>query len=138
MKSMKVWASFIAVFVSGAVVGVLGLGLVLQHHFAPPKDKANFHLRMRDHALNEIRKEVGPDPAAMPYIKEILTTMTKELDNIRKETHPRIKDVFKRSQIKIKEHLTLDQASRFDEMIRKRREGRGGLFRLPPPPPPMP
>lgn len=137
MRNTKVWTAFIAVFICGIVVGVTGVGLVLKYHFTPPKDPAQFHTRMRARLLDEIKDEVQPDPAAIPYIESALRDLTRELEIIRRETHPRLKEAFRKSKAQIKEHLTVEQTQRFDELVRKQKEGRGRLFRFPPPPPPI-
>lgn len=138
MKNWKVWTSFLTVFVAGVLVGVLGVGIALKLHFAPPRDQAQFHNMMRARILGTIKKEVRPDPAAIPAIEAAIDQSMQELETIRKEMHPRIKGAFDKGKERIKAHLTPEQRKRFDAVIKERREGKFDFFRLPPPPPPMP
>jgi len=137
MKHWKIWTAFIAVFVSGILVGVTGLGLVIQHRLTPPKDTKQFKSMIRERVLKELQEEVRPDVAALPAITRILDETFNKLESIRKETRPRVKGTFMEGVERVKKHLTPEQSQRLDVMVEKRKKRRFSLFRLPPPPPPM-
>ena len=136
MKNLKVWIAFLAVFTCGALVGVTGVSIYIQSYFVPPKDIAKFEQQMHDRLLQEIIDEVRPDAKEVPAISSILREQIRELGAIKREIDPKVREVFRKNKKSIKEHLTPEQTERFDEMDRKRKGKKGGLFKLPPPPPP--
>lgn len=136
MKNWKVWTAFLAVFAAGIVVGVVGVGLVIQHHFASGKDHATFRKKAKAHFLARFVEQVEPDEEALPAIKAIIDKSSIRMDAIRRETAPRIREVLSESDEEIRKHLTDEQAKRFDKMIDNIRHRRIGLFKFPPPPPP--
>jgi len=135
MNKWKIWTAFLTVFATGIIVGVLGVGLVMQHHFKPPRDHAAFLKTMRQRFLEDITEKVQPDLSAIPAIKVALDETIDELDSIRNETHPKIKAVLEKGRERIKAHLTPEQTKRLDQMIQDRRSGKFSFFRLPPRPP---
>lgn len=138
MKNWKIWTAFLSVFITGIIVGVVGVGFVLQHHFGKPRDTARFKAMMKERLLSEIREEVRPDASAIPGISKAIEELIEELGAIRKEAHPRVKAAFEKGKEQMKLHLTPEQSKRLDELSAKRRKGKFGFLRLPPPPPPMP
>lgn len=136
MGNWKVWTAFISVFIAGTIVGVVGVGLVMQHQFSRAHSHGEFREMMKNRMLSEIRDEVRPDASAMPEIEKILNDLTRELEAFRKTNQPRIKKIFENGKQRIRQHLTPEQAKRFDAMSEKRRKGNFGFLRFPPPPPP--
>lgn len=134
MQRWKVWTAFLTVFAAGIIVGAAGLGLVLKMHFAPPKDPAEFHHRMREHMIADFMETVRPDTAKIPALTAEIGALFDRLDALRTETQPRIKAILKDGETRIRAYLTPEQAERYERMIRDRRRG-PGLFPPPPPPP---
>ena len=135
MRNWKVWAAFSAVFIAGITVGVVSVGLIIQHHFEKPTDRATFQATMQARLVDDIVDTVQPDESAIPAIREAVAETMEELDRIRTETQPRIRAVFEKARERIITHLTPEQISRFDQMHEDRKIGRFGFLRLPPPPP---
>ncbi|MGL1861356.1 MAG: hypothetical protein OCC46_02405 [Pseudodesulfovibrio sp.] len=138
MKNWKIWGAFLTVFATGVIVGVIGVGLVIQQHYGPPKDRAEFRENMRKHVVEKFLETVRPDAAAIPNIEAILDQMLSELHAIREEMRPRHKAIMEKSKQQVMQHLTPEQAQRFENMLQNRHRGKFGFLRLPPPPPPMP
>ncbi len=138
MKNWKIWTAFLTVFAAGIIAGAVGVGVIMKYHFMPPRNPAEFRQIMRQRLLDDIMENVHPDPAAIPDIKETLHQILNEVEEIRREMHPRIKGIFENGKERIKAHLTPDQAIKFDKMTEEQKKGRFGFLRLPPPPPPIP
>ena len=136
MKNWKVWTAFLSVFAAGAIIGAAGLGLTLHLHMKPPRDREEFHARVRGHLIEQLVREVHPDKDAIPAIEQALDLTLRELEAIRQGVEPRIKETFERGHDRIRQHLTPEQRDRFDAMLKAMRPGGFGLFRPPPPPPP--
>lgn len=136
MGNWKIWTVLGSVFFAGIVVGVVGFGVVLKHHFDGPKDPAQFRMKIKHHILEEIIDEVEPNPEAIPAITEIIDDVTLQLETFRRENHPRIRAIFENGKERISALLTPEQQERFEKFTEKRRKRKFGLFRLPPPPPP--
>ncbi|MDD3312899.1 hypothetical protein [Pseudodesulfovibrio sp.] len=137
MQRWKIWTAFLTVFAAGVIVGVAGLGLVLKHHFAPPRNPAEFHQKMRRHMVDDFMESVRPDAAKAPAIRREIESVFDRLDALREDTRPRIEAILKDGEARIKAQLTREQAERFDRLIKDKRRG-PGLLELPPPPPPGP
>ncbi|BDQ33581.1 hypothetical protein [Pseudodesulfovibrio portus] len=137
MKNRKVWTAFLSVFVAGVIVGAAGLGMTLRFHMKPPRDRQEFHAKVRSHLLEELVEEVRPDKAAIPAIAASLDQTLHELEAIRESVDPKVKATFERGHERIRQQLTPEQIKRFDAMLENMRTGKFGLFRPPPPPPPF-
>lgn len=138
MKNLKVWIAFLAVFTSGVLVGITGLGMYIQSYFTQPQSRVNFETQMHDRLLQEIKDDVRPDAKDIPAISSLLREMIEEMEKIKIETDSRVREITDKNKQSIKEILTPEQVQRFDAMLRKERRGRGGLLKLPPPPPKPP
>ena len=138
MKNWKIWTAFLTVFASGIIVGVVGVGLVIQHHFDQEKDHAEFRETLKHRFMTHFIEEVQPDTKDIPAIKTAMSETMDELEKIRAETGPRFKAILEKGNKKIKSYLTGEQIKRFDEMIDSFKKRRFNFLRLPPPPPPMP
>lgn len=138
MRNWKIWTAFLTVFITGIIVGVVGVGLVLNHHFGNRGDVASFHANMRERMIRDIREDVRPNPDALPAIEAAIDATLQELRAIRREADPRVRAALSNGRDRIRAHLTPEQAERFDRMIEARRNGKFGFLRLPPPPPPRP
>ena len=138
MKRWKIWTAFLSVFAVGVLVGVVGVGVFLKHHFSMPSDPETFRESMKTRIVEKIVDRVEPDAAALPEIEAIVDDVVTDMDAVRSEAFPKIKATLERARTRLEQTLTPEQMERFDEMIEERRQGRFGLLQLPPPPPPMP
>ena len=137
MKNWKVWTAFLTVFATGIIVGVVGVGLVIQQHFERPRDMGKFHTTMRARLVKDIVDTVQPDESAIPAIREAVDETLAELEKVRTDTQPRVKAILEKGRKRIIAHLTPEQAVLRDRMAEERKRGKFGFFRLPPPPPPF-
>lgn len=135
MGNWKVWTTLGSVFITGIIVGVVGVGVFMQHHFEGPREKGHFRERVKARMMEDIIDEVEPAPSAIPVIAQIIDEAALKLDTLRQENRPKFKAVFNELKIRISAELTPEQTKRFEELIDKRRKGRFGFLRLPPPPP---
>jgi len=137
MKNWKIWTAFLAVFAAGILIGVVSIGLVIQHNFPPKGDHAAFREKMKSRFMTRFIDKVEPDTKDIPAIEAIMTDTISKLEKVRMETDPKVKAILKNGEKRIKLNLTGEQAKRFDEMIENHKKRRFNLLRLPPPPPPI-
>lgn len=137
MNNWKIWVAFLSVFAAGILAGVVGFGFVLKMHFGSPPPPGEFHKMIQSHMLEDIKKEVRPDDAAMPEIKAAIEQVMTEMDALRQENDPKVQAIFDKGRERIEAQLTPEQVERFKKLRDKRRKGKFGFFEFPPPPPPM-
>lgn len=138
MKNWKIWTAFLTVFASGIIIGVVGVGLIIQHQFPPGKNPAEFQKAIKHRFMTNFIEEVQPDANDIPAIEAAMDETMNEFDAVRTETGPRFKAILEKGNERIRSHLTEEQVERFDEMIDDFKKRRFNFLRFPPPPPPMP
>ncbi|MGM0453086.1 MAG: hypothetical protein ACQERN_07965 [Thermodesulfobacteriota bacterium] len=114
MKLFKAIAGISAIFILGALTGVLGTSLFFQHRIetlrekGPPPIKPLFMQRMTGQLelTLEQKKAVG----------NILEQTQQQLVNLRKQYRPRIREIFSTCFTRIEEKLQPEQRARFKEI----------------------
>ena len=138
MRNWRAWAIILSVFFAGLFVGAVSLGAVLKYHAALPHTDGAFRAKIHARIMERIVADVAPDAIAIPAIETALDETLDELEALRKKFHPELEAVFEKGHERIRQHLNAEQQKRFSVIAGDRKNGRFGLFRLPPPPPPPP
>lgn len=136
MKNWKIWTALLAVFILGATAGVFGTGMYLKHRFHSHGDPAAFHEKMRQRILNRIMDRIEPAPENRKAVKQAILATINEAEQLRMEVDPKLKEIFKRGQNRVRELLAPDARKRFDLMVEEFDRRRGDRP-FPPPPPPL-
>ena len=117
MKIFKAIAGITAIFILGAMTGVLGTSLVIKHRIemfhkkGPPQIKAMFMKRISD--------RLDLNPKQIESIGKILDNLQVELKDIRQDVRPKIKAAFDSSFEQIREQLTEVQKTQFDSFLKE-------------------
>ncbi len=116
MKQFKAVAGVITIFVLGAMTGVLGTGLVIQHRMESFHEKGPPSIRpmFTKHIVNRL----DLTPAQQAEVEKIVDELQAELRIIRRDFHPRIKAAFDDCFERIAKHLTEEQQKKL-EIARK-------------------
>jgi hypothetical protein len=117
MKLFKAIAGIAAIFILGAMTGVLGTTLVVQHRIeifhkkGPPSIKPMLMKRITDRLdLNTSQRE---------SVEKILDELQIQLREMRRDFHPKIKAAFDASFERIKEHLDDSQKKQMDILLKE-------------------
>ncbi len=123
MKSSVRWiliGAFALVFLAGLACGFITSPFVLAHRMQ--------HGMMADHMLDRLQNQLRLTPEQREKIKPIAEKTASELQNVRRETGQRIRDILMASHREIVPLLTPEQRERLQRMEeRHRRQMRRGL-----------
>ena len=122
LLSKKVWAAFMTVFISGIAIGAMSIQLYMNNKMrhTPQADRAK--IRIISHMSNELN--LSPDQKVKA--EEIITIMTTQLSELRKEQTPKIQSVIQSSFDDINKLLNKEQKQKFIEMQKRVKSCRGG------------
>jgi len=138
MKNWKIWTACIAIFVAGAVSGILGTGMVIKHHFDSFGRGPEFREKLQGKIIGHLQNELDlPDSQMPPIIIEVEKTMDK-MHEFRRQNGPKLRAILDDGVRRVKTHLSPEKQAELDEMVKNHRHRKFSLFRLPPPPPPGP
>jgi len=117
MNLFKAIAGIAAIFILGAMTGVLGTTLVVKHRIeifhkkGPPSIKPMLMKRITDRLdLNTSQRE---------SVEKILDELQIQLREMRRDFHPKIKAAFDASFERIKEHLDDSQKKQMDILLKE-------------------
>ncbi len=117
MKLLKAIAGITAIFVLGALTGILGTGLMVKnrietfHEKGPPPIKPIF--------MERISRHLELNPEQKIAVEEVLEDTQQKLNLLRQTVRPQIKEVFSECFNRIEAHLTPIQQKRFKSMREK-------------------
>jgi hypothetical protein len=127
MKRWKLWLGVVVIFLSGVVVGALGTGMFVKHKIGMLRKGPRFV--MEKLVLKKFTRELDLDAEQQQKIEQILNQTADELLVLHRQTFPEVRAILGRAVSHMKEHLSLEQQKKLDEIVEKAKSRRGRLFR---------
>ena len=126
VKSWKIIVATLVIYVAGLVTGTFLNDLKSPSRPQARKDPMPRGPRMHDF-IQRFGNRLQLTDTQKTNITQVVKSGQERMDALMKEMHPKISEEFSRVNAEIKEHLTEDQASKFEEMMKNRRhQGPGG------------
>jgi Spy/CpxP family protein refolding chaperone len=148
-KPWQIWLVLIAIFATGAVSGGLVAFRIARKNLPRPPLPEVWGARQFEH----FAKVLSLTPPQRQVIEPLMKKNIEELARLRRQAFRTSEDIFERMDADIAAQLTPEQRTRFEKIVKERREerrqlhdrgGRGGHEPPPPggspggPPPPAP
>ena len=108
----KLIAGFVLVFVAGGVTGGFFGATTIRHNFLSGGDHGMAAQRMREH----LKRELNLTPDQMAKISPIVDKTAARLEEIRRDTGIRVREIFRSSHDQIAAYLTPEQRTKFDQL----------------------
>ena len=123
IKSKKMWFAFITVFISGMIIGAVGVMAIACIGFK------KFHsgpgmARMR--ILSYMTKELELTPEQKVEVEKIMTGMSTQFNELRKEQYPKYKEILTTAFSDIEKLLDEKQKVKFKELQEKMKKWHHG------------
>ena len=134
----KLIVGFLLVFIAGATTGgFLGASHARRLFFEPPQ-----HGIMAQRMRDRLRVQLKLTPEQLDKISPIIDKTAAQLEQTRRDTGRRVRELFTEAHREMAPHLTAEQRAKLQEMEERHRRwtehGRGFHDRPPPPPPGQP
>jgi Spy/CpxP family protein refolding chaperone len=138
-KPWQVCLVLIAIFAAGGISGGLVAYRVARRHAPPPPEV--WVARQIEHVARELQLT----PEQKEHIQPIVKRTTEELGKLRRQSMPAVHSILERMETDIAEQLTPEQRTKFEQILKQRREARKqmqgqrgphGARERPPGPPP--
>lgn len=133
MNTRRVYLYFAVTFLLGVLAGGAGM-LFYGWRMVPPKES------MQERILRRMTRNLDLNPNQVQQIRAIMEGTGSKIDALRKQHRPEFDAILTESRDRIRKLLTPEQATKFDEMVKKfeERRNRRDQGRPPTPPPPPP
>jgi hypothetical protein len=113
MKTFKLLALVMLVFLAGVAAGVVGTRLVIRHWVNTAVQRPeNFQLLLE----RNLRRQLRLDARQRVEVHRILTDTRVQLRDLRQEYRPQVVAVLTNTEAQISAILTPEQQARFEEM----------------------
>jgi hypothetical protein len=132
MRKWKLFAGVGLVFVLGMLVGSLGTGLYIKHHFGPPRRDPS---AMRAFLLNKFSKELDLTENQKNEFKRLIDQVGDKLEDHFRKTYSEIGKIIDQGSSQMRKTLSPDQQKKFDELIEKFERHRKARTKFGPPRP---
>jgi len=116
MKKWKIVISVTLVFVLGVLVGSMGAGLYMKHHFPHPKGDPS---EMRAFLLKRFSQKLDLTEAQRDEFKAIIAQVGERLEEHFRKTHSEIGEIVEPGFSQMRKLLSPDQQEKFDELIER-------------------
>jgi Spy/CpxP family protein refolding chaperone len=116
MKKWKLVISVALVFILGVLVGSMGAGLFIKHHFPPPKGDPS---EMRAFILKKFSQKLDLTEEQRDGFKAIIDQVGERLEEHFRKTHSEIGEIVEPGFSQMRKLLSPDQQEKFDELIEK-------------------
>jgi len=117
MKRLRPWIVIVLVFVAGVIVGVGGTRFAVKKIIDQAMQRPEIVAAKIE---KDLTRELKLTEEQKPKLHDIITRGHEELQQLRGEFQPRLRQVLKRSEREIRAMLTDDQRDRFDRMLKKK------------------
>ena len=137
MNTRRVYVYFALTFLLGVLAGAAG-AFFFGWHMMGPQGRSG----RREWILRHMTRELDLSSSQVGQVRAIMEETGGKIDALRKQQRPQFDALLAESRDRVRKILTPQQATRFDEMMkkfeehRKRREEGQGPPEPPPPPPP--
>jgi Spy/CpxP family protein refolding chaperone len=134
MKKWKLVVGVASVFILGLLVGSMGAGLYMKHHFPRPKgDPAE----VRTFLLNRFSHKLDLSEEQRNEFKVIIDQVGGRLEEHFRRTHSEVGNIIEPGFSQMRAVLSPDQQEKFDELIERLERHRKNRpkFGVPGPPP---
>jgi hypothetical protein len=115
----KAVAWLLVVFVLGVALGVLGSYVVTTRVFAHSQPPQHDPAASRAHYIDRLNHELNLTPDEQKQIDAVLTTVQARYDAIHQSVLPQYDDARKSGREQIRQLLTPDQQTKFDDFLRR-------------------
>ncbi len=134
MKKWKLVAGVASVFILGLLVGSMGAGLYMKHHFPRPKGDPS---EMRAFLLKRFSHELDLSEEQRKEFELIIDQVGERLEEHFRKTHSEVADIIEPGFSQMREVLSPDQQKKFDELVERleRHRKKRPKFGVPGPPP---
>jgi Spy/CpxP family protein refolding chaperone len=134
MKKWKLVVGVASVFILGLLVGSMGAGLYMKHHFSRPKGDPS---EMRAFLLKRFSQKLDLTEGQRNEFKAIIDQVGERLEEHFRKTHSEIGEIVEPGFSQMRKLLSPDQQEKFDELIERleRHRKKRPKFGLPGPPP---
>jgi Spy/CpxP family protein refolding chaperone len=122
----RAWASVLAALFIGIAIGVLVDRLAIHHRwsardlsrppFAGPAD-------VQHHMSDRIARQLALTPAQRARVDSILARNLRDIEQVRQDVRPRMREIFARTRAQMDSVLTPEQRTKLDELFQRRRRG---------------
>ena len=136
MNTRRVYIYFALTFLLGALAGAAGAFFYGWHMMGPQGGPAR-----RERILQHMTRNLDLNQNQVQQVRAIMEETGGKIGALRKQHRPEYDALLAESRDRIRKLLTPEQATKFDEMVKKFEERRnrrdnGGAPTPPPPPPP--
>jgi Spy/CpxP family protein refolding chaperone len=122
-------ATLAIVLLVGIVIGFAGDRLALRHRFgarAASFARAPFDASANQRRVGDrIAHQLDLTPAQRARVDSIMARNIRDIEQVRSEVRPRMREIFARTRTEMDSVLTPSQRKRLDSMFANRRRGRG-------------
>lgn len=120
MKRWKLWLGVLIIFLSGALIGVLGARLYTKHFIerafsGGPQTKKLMIMR-------KLERELSLTATQKAEIERIVTQMQSELSELRLRNKPEVEKIFREGFTAIKTKLSPDQQEKLEVVYQRARK----------------
>jgi Spy/CpxP family protein refolding chaperone len=122
-KPWQVYLVLIGIFVAGGLSGwVVANGVARRHAPMPPPPEVWIARR-----IEHVARELELTPEQKVHIQPIVQRTIEELDKLRRQSMPAVHGILERMETDVAKQLTPEQRTKFEHILKERREARKQL-----------
>ncbi|HEU4641830.1 MAG TPA: hypothetical protein VFS44_05185 [Gemmatimonadaceae bacterium] len=127
------WITVLAALLVGVAVGVFADRLAIRHRWAAragaraPFAGADGAAAAQRHMSDRMARALDLTPAQRVRVDSILSRNLRDIEQVRQDVRPRMREIFARTRAQMDSVLTPEQRKKRDDLFRQRR-ARGPLF----------
>ncbi len=123
MQKWKIWLTLGVIFLSGVVIGALGMGLYLEKKIERILS-GDTHVLV-ELAMNRLSHELGLTPNQQQQLAPQLEEAAQKLDELRQQQRPEVEKILGEAVSRMQPHLKPQQQQRLSEIWLKFKAWRG-------------
>ena len=128
MKKLRLWTGLLTLFLSGVLIGAMGVWMAGEHRIMDVLHRGKGDLPKI--VIDELTRELDLSQAQKIRVTEIVCRAHGELMDLRRRTQPEKKQIIERSILEMKAELSPEQQKKLDALHREREERRANWERV--------
>lgn len=114
MQKWKIWLTLVVIFLSGVVIGALGMGLYLEKKIERILS-ADTHVLV-ELAMNRLSHELGLTPNQQQQLAPLVEEAVQKFDELRQQQRPEVEKILGQAVSRMQPHLKPPQQQRLAEI----------------------